>query len=468
MCAKDEGQHEHEREIFVDAVDGQEKRGKQVKTFDTIIAGGGPSGMAAALACLKGGQRVLLVDHCDKIGKKILVTGNGKCNLTNRKQTPDCYRGEMPEKAAAVLSAFGLKDAMELFRSIGILTRERDGYVYPYNEQASAVREAFESALMAFEKFFVLSRASVEHVRKTKDGFRVSVAMEESEVRTEEVKKKPAAGKTAKARRQAEKPEKRLSSGQQRNDTFLCRNLIIATGGLAGVKLGCDGSGYQLAERLGHRVIPPLPALTALKSPAPFLKKLSGLRNRAGITLLVDGEKVCREQGELQWTDYGISGVAVFQVSRFAVVALEEGKQVQLSLDFMPEYTVSEVKELLYSYGRACAYKNAEDLLMGILPAKLTPVLLREAFRNDGDLGTLAEVIKDFSLRISGYMGYEKAQVTRGGVDMREVTEELESRICPGLFFAGEVLDVDGTCGGYNLQWAFSSGSVAGRAACRR
>ena len=172
-------------------------------------------------------------------------------------------------------------------------------------------------------------------------------------------------------------------------------------------------------------MIPPLPALTALKSPAPFLKKLSGLRNRAGITLLVDGEKVCREQGELQWTDYGISGVAVFQVSRFAVVALEEGKQVQLSLDFMPEYTVSEVKELLFSYGRACAYKNAEDLLMGILPAKLTPVLLREAFRNDGDLGTLAEVIKDFSLRISGYMGYEKAQVTRGGVDMREVTEEL-------------------------------------------
>ena len=162
MCAKDEGQHDHEREIFVDAVDGQEKRGKQVKTFDTIIAGGGPSGMAAALACLKGGQQVLLVDHCDKIGKKILVTGNGKCNLTNRKQTPDCYHGEMPEKAAAVLSAFGLKDAMELFRSIGILTRERDGYVYPYNEQASAVREAFESALMAFEKFFVLSRASVE------------------------------------------------------------------------------------------------------------------------------------------------------------------------------------------------------------------------------------------------------------------------------------------------------------------
>lgn len=460
-----------------------------MKKYDTIIVGGGPSGMTAALWCARDGQRVLLMDRCDRIGKKILVTGNGKCNLTNFRQSPDCYRSETPEAAAAVLSAFGQEDAMELFRSLGILTRDRDGYVYPYNEQAASVRAAFESAVLNRDGLEVLTETSVTGIRRIKDGFQVSAEAY-------------SAGKKGNA------------PGRQ----FFCRSLLIATGGLAGVKLGCDGSGYGLAKALGHHIIPPLPALTALKSSAPFLKKLSGVRNQAAITLLVDGRDVCRERGELQWTDYGISGVAIFQISRFAILALEEGKAVQLSLDFMPEYSAGEVESLLHSGLEACPYKSFEELLGCILPAKLVPVVLREASlptkqgepnrkrsgkaddrailrekprqaktrpfsggassagaiqichgeASNSDLKRLAEVIKGFSLRISGYMGYEKAQVTRGGVDMTEVTEHLESRICPGLFFAGEVLDVDGTCGGYNLQWAFSSGSVAGEAAWNR
>ena len=434
-----------------------------MKKYDTIIVGGGPSGTTAALQCARGGQRVLLMDRCDRIGKKILVTGNGKCNLTNFRQSPDCYRSETPEAAAAVLSAFGQEDAMELFRSLGILTRDRDGYVYPYNEQAASVRAAFESAVLNRDGLEVLTETTVTGIRRIKDGFQVSAEAY-------------SAGKKGNA------------PGRQ----FFCRSLLIATGGLAGVKLGCDGSGYGWAKALGHHIIPPLPALTALKSSAPFLKKLSGVRNQAAITLQVDGRKVCRERGELQWTDYGISGVAIFQISRFAILALEEGKAVQLSLDFMPEYSVGEVESLLHSGLEACPYKSFEELLGGILPAKLVPVVLREASRQaktqplsggassagaiqirhggafDSDFQRLAAVIKGFSLRISGYMGYEKAQVTRGGVDMTEVTENLESRICPGLFFAGEVLDVDGTCGGYNLQWAFSSGSVAGEAAWNR
>ncbi|HIX72718.1 MAG TPA: NAD(P)/FAD-dependent oxidoreductase, partial [Candidatus Anaerobutyricum stercoripullorum] len=188
-------------------------------------------------------------------------------------------------------------------------------------------------------------------------------------------------------------------------------------------------------------------------------------------------QECAREQGELQWTDYGVSGVAVFQLSRFAILALEEGKRVRLSLDFLPEKAEEETVELLRELSHCCGYKTGTELLDGILPAKLTPVLLREAAVDEKkkasrwdekEIRRLASALKAFSLRISGYVGYEKAQVTRGGVDLRELTGQLESVICPGLFFAGEVLDVDGTCGGYNLQWAFSSGSVAGKAAYER
>ena len=410
-----------------------------MKSYDTIIVGGGPSGMTAALWCVRDGQRALLLDRCDRIGKKILVTGNGKCNLTNMRQQPECYRGQSPSSIAHVLSSFDLEDTFALFDSLGLCTREKNGYIYPYNEQATAVREAFESCLRSKKGLTIMTETTVKQIRKEGNGFTVFVEN---------------------ARR-----------------SFWCRSLIIATGGLAGVKLGCDGSGYRLAKVLGHHVIPTYPALTALKSSAPFLKKLSGVRNQAGIRLLVDHQEVCREQGELQWTDYGISGVAIFQISRFAILALEEKKDVRLLLDFMPEYSGQEVSGLLQACQKSCAYKNYRELLCGILPAKLVPVILREASlepdrpaagATEQVFRHLAEVMKGFPLRISGYKGYEKAQVTRGGIDMTELSEKLESRICPGLFFAGEVLDVDGTCGGYNLQWAFSSGSVAGKAAWER
>lgn len=426
-----------------------------MKKYDTIIAGGGPSGMTAALCCAKEGQRVLLVDRCDRIGKKILVTGNGRCNMTNLRQEPDCYRSETPELVEQVLASFGLSDAMKMFQKLGICTRDKNGYIYPYNEQAASVREAFESALLARKSLDILTETSVTGMENTKEGFVVD---------TEHAGDKP-----------SRQQDNQIS--RHKKQRFYCRSLIIATGGFAGVKLGCDGSGYEMAGKLGHHIIKPLPALTALRSSAPFMKKLSGVRNQAVLTLLVEEQECAREQGELQWTDYGVSGVAVFQLSRFAILALEEGKRVRLSLDFLPEKAEEETVELLRELSHCCGYKTGTELLDGILPAKLTPVLLREAAVDEKkkasrwdekEIRRLASALKAFSLRISGHVGYEKAQVTQGGVDLRELTGQLESVICPGLFFAGEVLDVDGTCGGYNLQWAFSSGSVAGKAAYER
>ena len=220
-----------------------------------------------------------------------------------------------------------------------------------------------------------------------------------------------------------------------------------------------------------------MPALTALKSSAPFLKKVSGVRNQAEITLEIDGEPVKKETGELQWTDYGISGVAIFQLSRFAITALEEKKKVALYFDFMPELSSKEKLRLFLMLAQNHKKRDMLSFVKGLFPAKLCPVILREAgLREETLAGTLKEeewnalvmAVSHFPLRINGYMGYEKAQVTRGGISLTDLTGNLESDFQPGLFFAGEVADVDGTCGGYNLQWAFSSGTVAGRAIVKR
>lgn len=412
-----------------------------MKRYDTIVIGGGSSGMAAALRCAEKNQKVLLMERCDRVGKKILVTGNGKCNLTNERQSMECYRSEGKACAKRILDAFDFNDTMDWFQKLGIYTRQKNGYVYPYNEQAAGVREAFCLALESRSNIDIKTETAACALSKTRRGFLV----------------------------EAEERGKRISCA--------CRSVIVATGGLAGIRLGCEGDGYRFAAAFGHSVKTPLPSLTALKSSAPFLKKVSGVRSQGKITLKIDHKKAAEETGELQWTDYGISGVAVFQVSRFAVRAIEEQKTVELLVDFMPEKKKGEVEDLLKNMAAFCGYKTSKEFLESLVAAKLAPVLLREAKLapeclvsrwTAKEVRRLSCCLKAFSLRINGYAGYEKAQVTQGGISLGELTSRLESRLVPGLFFSGEVLDVDGICGGYNLQWAFSSGCVAGRAALER
>lgn len=417
--------------------------------WDTIIVGAGAAGMTAALACGKENQKVLLLDRQSQMGRKILVTGNGKCNLTNFAQKEEYYRSDCPEKTQKVLSAFGQKDAMELFQNLGIYTKDKNGYVYPYSEQAASVREAFETEILSNPNITFLPFSEVYNIQKKTALFFVKV------------------------REQQEQDTGNQNERKKAEKTYRCRSLLITTGGFAGPKFGCDGSGYAFARVFGHEIIKPLPALTALKSSAPFLKKVSGVRNQAEITLEIDEKPIKKETGELQWTDYGISGVAVFQLSRFAITALEEGKKVSLYFDFMPELSFEEKIRLFLSLAYSHKKKELLSFIKGFFPAKLCPVILREAgLKEDMLVGTLKEkewdmlvmAISHFPLRINGYMGYEKAQVTRGGVSLVELTDSLESAFLSGLFFAGEVVDVDGACGGYNLQWAFSSGTIAGRA----
>ena len=418
--------------------------------WDTIIVGAGAAGMTAALACGKENQKVLLLDRQSQMGRKILVTGNGKCNLTNFAQKAEYYRSDCPRRAQKVLSVFRQKEAMELFWSLGIYTKDKNGYVYPYSEQAASVREAFETEILSNPNITFVPFSEVYDIQKNSELFFVKVREEQD----------------------ADK-----HSGKNIEKTYRCRSLLITTGGLAGPKFGCDGSGYAFAGVFGHQIVKPLPALTALKSSAPFLKKVSGVRNQAEIILEIDDEPVKKEVGELQWTDYGISGVAIFQLSRFAITALEEKKKVVLYFDFMPELSRKEKLRLFLTLVQEHKKKEVLSFVKGLFPAKLCPIILREAgLKEESLVGTLKEeewnalvmAVSHFSLRINGYMGYEKAQVTRGGVSLAELTDDLESDFQAGLFFAGEVADVDGTCGGYNLQWAFSSGTVAGRAIFKR
>lgn len=248
--------------------------------------------------------------------------------------------------------------------------------------------------------------------------------------------------------------------------------LILATGSCAAPQTGSDGSGYAFAKKLGHRIVKPLPALVQLRSRDKVFEKLAGLRMDAEVTILADGEMEARDKGEVQFTNYGISGIPVFQVSRFAAKAMEDGEEVQAMLDLMPVFGREDFAAFLDVRIANGSYKTAEQLLVGLFPKKMADCLLERAgLKKNQKADTLTQeererlvkACKEFAVDISGTNGFDQAQVCCGGVDTSEVHgETMESIYVPGLYFAGELLDVDGACGGYNLQWAWSSGYVAG------
>ena len=433
------------------------------KYYQIIIAGAGPSGMTAALYCARQGYEVLLIDRNTQAGRKLLVTGNGRCNLTNMEQKMADYRSEDPELAWSMVRSFHESRTLEFLADLGIYTTVKEGYIYPYSGQAATVREAFERALQQEKKIRFLPETEVVDVSCAAPRLKETESLKSSccfrvKTRRNSQGLKPGSGK------------REAGDSGRREEDFTCSCLLIATGGLAGEKFGCHGDGYRFAAKAGHRLVRQLPALTALKTSAPFVKKLSGIRCPAEISILADGTLLGKETGELQWTDYGISGVAVFQLSRFAVCALEEGKKVEARISFLPDLAGDDLRRLMVRTGGKDGQRTLTDVFSGIFPKKMVQVLVRETGctgdervrqLTERDWERIEQAVLTFSLRISGCMGFEKAQTTRGGVSLQELTGQMESRFCQGLFFSGEVADVDGTCGGYNLQWAFSSGHKA-------
>lgn len=336
-----------------------------------------------------------------------------------------------------VLDRFSVWDTLTFFEELGVLTKSRNGYIYPNSEQASAVLDALRLETERLGVQVVLS-CHIQSLKRLGKGLF----------------------------------EARTDQGVFRGD-----RLILAAGSKAAPVTGSDGSGYELAKGFGHRIIEPLPALVQLRCQGAFLKQLAGIRCEAVVKLKCGDKILAADKGELQLTDYGVSGIPTFQISRFASVALYEGRKVSVVLDLLPSKSMEETRQFLSRRARLMGYRQAGDFLTGVLNKKLAAVLLKlgkipetlpvERISRE-QLNSLTLLIKQLELPVTATNPFEQAQVCCGGVDTREVRPEtMESKLTPGLYLAGELLDVDGVCGGYNLQWAWSTGVLAGRCAGR-
>lgn len=397
-----------------------------------MIIGGGASGLTAGIGAARQGASVTILEHMDRVGKKILSTGNGRCNMTNLAMDENCYRCSRQDFPMKVINRFSVWDTLTFFDELGIMAKSKNGYIYPNSEQASAVLDALrlETERLGVR---VVTGCHVRRLRRKKNG-------------------------------------RFLAETDQ--GTFDGDALILATGSKAAPVTGSDGSGYELAAGFGHRVIRPLPALVQLRCGGKYFKQLAGVRCEAKVTLQSEGRTLAEDHGELQLTDYGISGIPTFQVSRFASAALADGKSVHALLDFLPQKTEQETREFLRLRAEAMKDRKTCDFLTGVLHKKLSAVLLKlsgiPADILTGEVRKeqwerLAVRLKAFDAEVTATNSFEQAQVCCGGVDTAQVhSDTLESRLVPGLYLVGELLDVDGICGGYNLQWAWSTGMLAG------
>lgn len=436
------------------------------------VIGGGAAGMMAALAAAGQGARVTVLEANDRLGKKLLSTGNGKCNLGNEKLDLDEYYTGEPELLRQFLERFTAADTVGFFLKSGLLVKSKNGYLYPASEQASSVLDVlrFEVAAAGIE---VVTGCHVEEIeaaagcRVEKPEAAAGCSVEESEA---------AAGcgvGQAAQEKQAGRDERgiRVLGGGK---SYFFDRVIIATGGKAAPKTGSDGSGYLLAKRLGHSLVPTVPALVQLKCREPFMKSVAGVRAEAELSLMRDGECAARERGELQFTEYGISGIPVFQFSRQINYRLLEEDEVEISIDFLPDYTPEAYERLYISRLLLQGQRTVEEFFAGMLNKKVMGLFVRLAGLKPTEdvetadrekIGQVFALCRQFAVHVTGHNGYASAQVCAGGVPLAEVSRDLESLKAPGVYFAGEILDVDGRCGGYNLQWAWTSGYIAGTAA---
>lgn len=394
---------------------------------------------------------ILLLDAGKEPGHKILATGNGRCNLTNRRQDAAFYRtGE--QGAGFLFHPDGWELEMtDFMESLGILLHERDGYVYPRCDQASAVREALLRRVQK-ENVTVLRESRVREIRREASGGYLVFWTFGSDTHycTEDLR------------------------------SWLADAVILSTGGMVSRAYRCMGDGYRLARDLGHHVTEPVSALCALHTDDPNRKIAAGVRTACAVRLLIDGREVAEDCGEIQMTSDGISGIPVFQISRFAARSLKDTpeKEITAVLDFLPELSEEEWKrEKKRRLLQMSEQDTLGDFCLGLVPDKIAAYLIADLsevrerkisnLKDRSIPEKLLDRMRNKTVRITGTADFEKAQVTAGGIPLSEITEEMESRFAEGLYLAGELLDVDGCCGGYNLTWAMHSGRLAGRNAVR-
>lgn len=404
-----------------------------------IIIGGGAAGLTAALMAKDLGIDVAIIEGSDRVGKKILTTGNGRCNISNENIDINRYHSEDSYFPKHTLDSFSAKDTVDFFAYLGIPLVTLDaGKVFPMSLQASSVLDILRFALEE-KDIPVYINMKVKEIIKEDNIFKLYCTD---------------------------------------NATYQCEKLIIATGGKSAPKTGSDGSGYTLAKQLGHSIISPVPALVQLKLDYNRLKALSGVKFDGYAEIFINDKSVQKEFGEILFTDYGISGPPILSLSRTASYGLSKNDKVSLTIDMLPTITSEDLPEFLENHWSVFGGRGVHDSFIGIINKKVIPIALKEAKIEDinkpccnldwKEKNSIYALLKQWQFQVSGTNSFANAQVTAGGINTKEVNPEtLESNITPNLYFAGEVLDVDGDCGGFNLQWAWSSGAIAAKNASK-
>ena len=397
---------------------------------EIAVIGGGASGLMAAITAKKSGKEVVILERKDRILKKVLITGNGRCNITNVNADISNYFGKNISSVENILNKFTPQDTMDFFNGLGIVCNEENkGKVYPLSGQASSVVDA-----LRFEAEKLGIKIETEfYVRKIeKDGFKFKIYSED---------------------------RKKIEAGR----------VILAAGGQSYPELGSNGSGFELAKELGHSVTKLSPSIVQLKTEKNQVKGLQGIKTDVAVTAYGDNKKICTYDGELLFTDYGISGNVVFNIS----FVMPLYKDIEFEIDFMEKFDYNELYEMLKERKKIMSHLTMENYFNGMINKKLGQFLSKVSGieklskpvkdLSDSDIRKLCTVLKKYRIKILDTTGFKNAQVTAGGVSLDEVnTETLESKIVKGLYFSGEVLDVYGECGGFNLQWAWASGYIAG------
>ena len=412
-----------------------------MSSLKIIVIGGGAAGMMAAIIAAYNGAETVLLEKNQRVGKKILATGNGRCNLSNVQTQLSNFHGCRQEFAAAALSRFDPQKTLEYFEYLGIAHKIEDaGKVFPQSDQASSVLDVLRYEL---EQTGVLVNCQAEVREVARSGAKMLVM---------------------------------LSDGS----THSADRVVLATGGKAAPQFGSNGSGYEIAQKVGHKLVDPIPALVPLKLNADFLRQIKGVKF-IGTAAVVSGDNniLAEAWGEILFTEYGASGPPILSLSRVAGEQLQMNREVYLKLTVIDHLSAGELREYLGRRLMTRPDKPLDFSLVGFINKRMTSVVLQAAgIKNnklpsgqisEADLTNLANILTDWRFPITGSTSWPNAQVTAGGIDVSEVDEHtLESKIMPGLFFAGEILDIDGDCGGYNLQWAWSSGYVAGASAAAK
>ena len=401
---------------------------------EIVIIGGGASGLVAAITAARKGKKVTILEKNNIIGKKILVTGNGRCNYFNQDQNIGHYRSQNPELLEKIITKSNLEKVLQFFEEIGIEPKIKNGYYYPYSNQAVSIQNALITEINNLD-IEIKNEIEVKEIKKQNNKFVITTN------------------------------EKNITADK----------IIIATGSKSAPKTGSDGIGYEICKKFGHTIIKPLPALVQLKGNEKYFKEWNGIRADVTISLYENNKQIAHETGEIQLTDYGISGICVMNLSGRVARGLYNGKKEYVKINFLEGLnikTLEQFVEFMNKRNNTMKNRTISELLEGIINYKLVNVLLKKSKMtntlkwnqlSDEQKLELAKNIVELKLDIRDTNSFDKSQVCSGGVPLNEIdTNTMESQKTKGLYIIGELLDCDGDCGGYNLTWAWITGMIAG------